>query len=71
MSKITYSTLYTEGLSDNQVSDDFEATLSELRSSGPIRCPHLVASAVRFLLPHDASFITDARLAVVGGTRVT
>jgi 1-pyrroline-5-carboxylate dehydrogenase len=42
MSKITYSTIYTDGLSDAQVNDDFDAALVQLRTAGPIQCAHVV-----------------------------
>lgn len=42
MTKITYATVYTEGLADAEVSGGFEARLSELRAGRPLECPHII-----------------------------
>ena len=42
MTKITYATVYTEGLDDSDVSERFERALGELRAGGPRECPHVI-----------------------------
>lgn len=42
MTKITYATVYTQGLDDSDVSQRFEQRLAELRAAGPLECPHVI-----------------------------
>jgi delta 1-pyrroline-5-carboxylate dehydrogenase len=42
MTQITYDTVYTQGLADEQVGARFEQELAALRRGGPLECPHVI-----------------------------